>query len=174
MTNHVHLLVTPTVVGAASAMMQALGRRYVGYFNTRYRRTGTLWEGRFKACLVDSDDYLLRCYRYVELNPVRARMVDDPGRYRWSSYACNAMGADDWLVTPHPSYLSLGATRKERCAAYADLVSRGLDESQAHEVKQYLHQQRALGGERFRAQIAEVSGRVVCVRSRGGQPRAKP
>lgn len=174
MTNHVHLLVTPTETGAASAMMQALGRRYVAYFNTRYRRTGTLWEGRFKSCLVDSEHYLLRCYRYIELNPVRARMVDDPGNYRWSSHACNAMGTDDWLVTPHASYLALGASQQERCAAYSELVSQGLSESQAYEVKQYLHQQRALGGESFQAQIAVLSGRVVHVRSRGGQPKARP
>jgi putative transposase len=171
MTNHVHLLVTPAAAGAASEMMQALGRRYVGYFNTRYRRTGTLWEGRFKACLVDSERYLLTCYRYVELNPVRARMVTAPESYRWSSYSCNAMGADDWLVTPHAAYLALGKTRETRCSAYADLVAQGLSDSQAQEVKQYLHQQRALGSEGFQEQIRALSGRTVVVRPRGGQPR---
>lgn len=92
MTNHVHLLATPAVKGAVSKMMQSIGRRYVQYFNHTYRRSGTLWEGRFKSCLVDSEQYLLECYRYIELNPVRAGMVDEPSKYRWSSYCINALG----------------------------------------------------------------------------------
>lgn len=92
MTNHVHLLLSPASEGAVSWMMPMLGRRYVGGFNARYHRSGTLWEGRFKSCLVDSDQYLLRCYRCIELNPVRARIVEAPGSYPWSSYAVNAEG----------------------------------------------------------------------------------
>ncbi|WP_338026909.1 transposase [Coralloluteibacterium stylophorae] len=105
MTNHVHLLVTPEEAGGVSRMMQAIGRRYVGCFNARYRRTGTLWEGRFKSALVDSEHYLLRCYRYIELNPVRAHMTASPGGYRWSSYRCNADDHPDPILTPHPEYL---------------------------------------------------------------------
>ena len=100
MTNHVHLLVTPPTTGAISRMMQAVGRRYVGSFNARYRRTGTLWEGRFKAALADTDRYLLTCYRYIELNPVRARMTTDPADYPWSSYHHNARAAH---TTHHPA-----------------------------------------------------------------------
>lgn len=101
MTNHVHLLVTPASVGGVSRMMQQVGRGYVGYFNTAHHRTGTLWEGRFKSSLVDSDRYLLTCYRYIEMNPVRAAMVAAPGEYRWSSYASNAHAHSDPIVTPH-------------------------------------------------------------------------
>lgn len=92
MTNHVHLLATPAEPGGISRMMQAIGRRYVAAFNARYRRTDTLWEGRFKSALVDSERYVLACYRYIELNPVRAGMVAAPGDYRWSSYHANADG----------------------------------------------------------------------------------
>lgn len=101
--------------------MQAIGRRYVGCFNARYRRTGTLWEGRFKAALVDSDRYLLTCYRYIELNPVRAGMVLHPGDYRWSSHHSNGRGADEARITPHPCYLALGASPLERQATYRAL-----------------------------------------------------
>ena len=169
MTNHVHLLLTPAEKGGVSATMQALGRRYVAYFNTRYRRTGTLWEGRYKACLVDSERYVLTCYRYIELNPVRARMIDRPDAYRWSSYACNALGQADWLIQPHPAYLALGIETSTRCAAYTALVAAGICTAQVDEMRQYLHQQRAYGGADFQAQIQALSGRHAGVRARGGQ-----
>ena len=117
MTNHVHLLMTPDEAGQIARVMQSLGRRYVRYVNDRYHRTGTLWEGRYRACLVDSEDYLLRCYRYIELNPVRAAMVSAPVDYAWSSYRKNALGIDDNLVRPHRAYLALGANDEQRCAA---------------------------------------------------------
>jgi putative transposase len=116
MTNHVHLLVTPSGAGAISRMMQAVGRRYVGSFNARYRRTGTLWEGRFKAALIDSERYLMACYRYVELNPVRAGMTTSPGEYPWSSYAHNAWGQQHPLIAPHQEYLNLGSDPPARQA----------------------------------------------------------
>jgi len=105
MTNHVHLLVTPRAEQAIGNLMQSVGRRYVRYINHVYRRTGTLWEGRYKASLIDSERYLLACYRYIELNPVRAAMVASPAQYRWSSYRCNAVGKTDTLITPHVQYL---------------------------------------------------------------------
>lgn len=107
MTNHVHLLVTPFQTGQVGSMMQALGRRFVRYVNDRYHRTGTLWEGRYKACPVDSDHYLLRCYRDIELNPVRAGLAATPDLYRWSSYHANALGEHAPLITAHPAYLAL-------------------------------------------------------------------
>ena len=118
MTNHVHLLATPGEVGAVSWMMQAIGRRYVGGFNARYRRTGTQWEGRFKAALVDIDRYVLACYRYIELNPVRAGMCVGPTDYRWSSYDFNALGGSNPTITPHSDYLRLGRDTPTRLAAY--------------------------------------------------------
>ena len=108
MTNHVHLLVTPQDKEGVSRLMQSVGRRYVQYFNYSYDRSGTLWEGRYKATLIDSDQYLLTCMRYIELNPVRAGMVKHPLDYPWSSYAANARGQDNLLITPHELYRQLG------------------------------------------------------------------
>jgi REP-associated tyrosine transposase len=102
MTNHVHLLVTPETRDGVSRMMQMLGRYYVRYFNYTYQRTGALWEGRFKSCVVDSEEYLLICQRYIELNPVRAGMVNSPCEYTWSSYKANGLGKPASLWTPHP------------------------------------------------------------------------
>ena len=111
MDNHVHLLLTPSAQGAVSRMMQMLGRSYVGQFNGRHRRTGTLWEGRYKACLVESEAYLLACQRYIELNPVRAWIVSEPGAYRWSSHGANAYGQEDARLTPHPVYIANNGVR---------------------------------------------------------------
>ena len=161
MTNHIHLLVTPPKVGALANMMQMLGRRYVSYINATYRRSGTLWEGRYKACLVDSDDYLLTCYRYIELNPVRAVMVDAPEGYAWSSYHANALGHDDRILTPHPQYLALGATLPLRQEAYLALFSNVIGDDQLAEIRAYIQQQRALGTSKFQTQIAAMTGRSV-------------
>jgi putative transposase len=121
-TNHVHLPITPSAAGAIGRVMQSLGRRYVRHVNDRYHRTGTLWEGRYKACLVEDDEHLWRCYRYIELNPLRAGMVADPGDYRWSSHRCNAFGEHDPLVTLHRAFRSLSANPVERQRGYRALV----------------------------------------------------
>ena len=105
MSNHVHLLLTPDEAGAVSRLMHTFARNYVGMFNGRHGRTGTLWEGRYKACPVDSECYFLACSRYIELNPVRAWMVAEPGEHPWSSYRANAEGRVESLLTPHPAYL---------------------------------------------------------------------
>ena len=127
MTNHVHLLCTPQAPAAISLMMQSLGRRYVQYFNRRYERTGTLWEGRFKSSLVQSEMYLLEVYRYIELNPVRAGMVADPADYPWSSYISNALGKETSLLNFHPLYLSLGAPTQQRQAHYRALFKKKIE-----------------------------------------------
>ena len=111
MTNHIHLLATPNTLDGISKMMQMLGRYYVQYFNSTYKRSGTLWEGRYKASLIDSESYALLCYRYIELNPVRAGMVEHPSEYPWSSYRANALGQYDALVTPQFMYFALGGMR---------------------------------------------------------------
>jgi putative transposase len=165
MTNHVHLLVTPSSVGAVSRMMQWLGRQYVGYINGRYRRTGTLWEGRYKSCLVDTEHYLLTCYRYIELNPVRAAMVTDPADYAWSSYRANAQALADPLVVPHAEYLRLGADAPERCVAYRHLFQEALDDDRLNEICAYVQQQRALGAPRFQREIESMIGRCSSVRA---------
>lgn len=122
MTNHVHLLLSAVDSAGPSLLMKALGQRYTQYMNRRYGRTGTLWEGRFRSCLVEGERYLLTCQRYIELNPVRAGMVPTPGKYQWSSYRANAEGSKDVLITHHETYLRLGADPLARRAAYRGLL----------------------------------------------------
>ena len=161
MTNHVHLLMTPSTQGQVVRVMQSLGRRYVRYVNDRYHRTGTLWEGRYKACLVDSEGYLLRCYRYIELNPLRARMVVNPADYRWSSFACNALAMADPLIRSHLSYLSLDSNVAGRCAAYRALVAQAITPDELDDIRLHLQRQHVYGTERFRAAIeAQLSRRA--------------
>ena len=167
MTNHVHLLVTPLVAGASSRMMQAIGRRYVGCFNARYRRTGTLWEGRFKSALVDSERYVLACYRYIELNPVRAGMTPTAFDYRWSSHCHNARGMQDPRIHPHPAYLALGATATQRQEAYRQLFDAGLSDNDTDALRLATNQQKTWGSERFRLQVEALAKRDVLVRPRG-------
>ncbi len=130
-----------------------------------------MWEGRFKAALVDTDRYLLTCYRYIELNPVRAHMVEAPGEYRWSSHACNALGAHEARITPHECYLALGADAATRQLAYRDLFDQPPRQDHLDELRAHTQQQRALGGDRFRAQIEILAIRAVTVRPRG-RPRS--
>jgi putative transposase len=161
MTNHVHLLVTPVGVGAVSRMMQGIGRWYVSEFNIRHGRTGTLWEGRYKSCLVDTETYLLACYRYIELNPVRAGLVDDPSDYPWSSYVVNSGAQSSALVRPHEAYLTLGSTRETRGQAYRNLVRTAMPDELLREIRTYTQQQRALGTAPFQTMVGEKLGRRV-------------
>ena len=116
--------------------MQMLGRYYVQYYNYSYRRTGTIWEGRYKATLIDSEAYLITCMRYIELNPVRAGMVVDPADYPWSSYHHNALGQPSDLVVPHPEYLRLGESNEARQTAYRDLFKHQLSENSITEIRE--------------------------------------
>jgi len=121
MTNHFHLILTPHTVAALSRMMQTVNASYAQYFNRQYKRTGTLWTGRYRSLLLTDAHYWLTCLRYVEQNPVRARLVEKPDQYRWSSYPIHAAGADqDWLSS-HPVYDALGSTPAERCETYREL-----------------------------------------------------
>ena len=170
MTNHVHLLVTPRLVGAVGRMMQALGRNYVRYFNDSRGRSGTLWEGRFKACLVDSDGYLMECYRYLELNPVRAGLARVPHDYRWSSFRFNGLGLNDPLVTPHPVYEAIAREPEQRRVLYRQLVAQGVRDDRAQEIRLYTQQQRALGSTSFQERIATQLQQRAGLR-RPGRPR---
>src|SRR5690606_23878016 len=145
--------VTADAASGVSRRMQAIGRRHVGAFNARYGRTRTLWEGRFKSALVDSDTYLLTCYRYLELNPVRAGMAPDPGDYPWSSYRRNAFGARDPAITPHPNYVALAREPTDRLIAYRALFREALDQSAERELRDNTRQNKAFGNDRFRKQI---------------------
>lgn len=173
MTNHVHLLLTPRQPTSIAKVMQALGRRYVQYVNTTYQRTGTLWEGRYRASLVDAECYLLACYRYIELNPVRAGMVPRPEAYPWSSYRWHALGQDDPVVADHALYLALGSTPHERHLAYRDLCQQQLDAHALQEIRTTLHQSRVLGTERFKDDIEAALARRVRL-GKAGRPRKTP
>ena len=145
MSNHVHLLVSPIEAVGPSLLMKNLGQRYVQAFNRRHARTGTLWEGRFRSCVVDSEDYLFRCYQYVEMNPVRAGMVSNPSEYSWSSYRANAEGAGSRLLTPHSLYLSLGADANHRSARYRDLFLDELSAEDLGRIREATHRGGSLG-----------------------------
>jgi putative transposase len=170
MTNHVHLLLTSVDAGAVAKAMQAVGRRYVRHVNDSTGRTGTLWEGRYKASLVDSERYVLACYRYIELNPVRAGMVASPAAYRWSSFAANGNGLHDPLVTPHAVYQQIAATTELRCARYRDLVAETLADEDLAAIRLYAQRQRALGTPRFQAQIEQQLKRRAGI-GQPGRPR---
>ncbi|RYG38599.1 MAG: transposase [Burkholderiales bacterium] len=170
MDNHVHLLMTPGEAGAVSRLMHAFARNYAGLFNHRHGRSGTLWEGRYKSCLVDSDGYFLACSRYIELNPVRAWMVAEPADHPWSSHRANAGGAYDPLLSAHSCYLALGPDPESRAAAYRSLFEQALPDEMVGEIRRYLRQQRALGSDRFRAWVEARTGRFATARLPGRPP----
>ena len=165
MTNHVHLLLTPQKPDSASLLMKHLGQRYVQYINRTYKRSGTLWEGRFRSCLTQTEDYVLACYRYIELNPVRAGMVNQPQDYRWTSYHTNALGKASTLIVPHDQYLRLAPDEQARREAYRALFKAHLDEQIVGQIRNATNGNFALGSERFQKEIEAALGR----RARRGQ-----
>jgi putative transposase len=156
MTNHVHLLLTPSSENAISRLLQYLGRLYVRYFNFAYTRSGTLFEGRFKSSLVQQERYLLTCLRYIELNPVRAGMVTDPGDYQWSSYRMHAFGIAAKLWSPHEAYLALGGDKGTRQRTYRALVGEALDQDVIEKIRHCANAGLVLGTEKFRSQVAKM------------------
>jgi len=172
MTNHVHLLVTPTSSFGVSHFMQDIGRKYVRYINRTYKRSGTLWEGRFKASLVDSEAYLLTCMRYIELNPVRAGMVTHPGDYKWSSYSQNAYGKAGITIQAHSLYLQLGSSDLERQQVYRELFRGHIDNDMLHSIREALNQELVLGRKDFKEKIFEKTQRQVNP-GLPGRPRVK-
>ena len=174
MTNHVHLLITPTSKAGIGKVMQRLGRYYVQYFNYVYDRTGTLWQGRYKATLlINSEDYLLTCMRYLELNPVRAAMVDHPAAYPYCSYAANARGATDPLVTPHSVYRRLGQTPKARQAAYRSLFRTQLSADTVSAIRESTNKAWVLGSDRFKVKIQKLTKRQASPNPRGGDRKSR-
>ena len=169
MTNHVHLLLTPAKAESAGLLMKHLGQRYVQYINRTYQRTGTLWEGRFRSCLTQTEDYVLACYRYIELNPVRAGMVMKPQDYRWSSYHANGLGKPNALITPHDQYVRLARTDGERREAYRALFRAHVDEALTDEIRSATNGNYALGNSKFQKQIEKKLGRRA-VRGIAGRP----
>ena len=177
MDNHTHILATPEGPGAVSVMMQRLGRSYVQHVNKARDRTGTLFDGRFKAGFVQSERYLLCCYRYIELNPVRAGVCRHPSDYDWSSYRCNALGAADDLITPHPEFLGLGGSLMERRATYREFVAQGIRDDERDAIRSHARQGRALGNPDFHAWLQAKTGRCLTLAPRGrpgGAPKKGP
>jgi putative transposase len=170
MTNHVHLLVTPKRVDSLPRMMQSLGRRYVRHINVAYRRTGTLWEGRYRAAPIDGEAYFLACCRYIELNPVRAGMVRHPRDYSWSSYRAHALGAADVVVSIHPLYRTLASAAVERQRAYRALFRPSLDAGFVDALRAATNGGWALGNARFKQRIAKALRRRVTPLPKG-RPR---
>ncbi len=159
MTNHVHLLISPHEHSSTSLLMKGIGQRYVQYINRTYGRSGTLWEGRFRSCLVQSDSYVLACYRYIEMNPVRAKMVTHPAEYRWSSYRANAQSEFSHLITPHAQYLSLGDTDVSTAEVYRELFRSELEIGLVDQIRAATNGNYVLGGSRFAAEIEAMIGR---------------
>lgn len=170
MTNHVHLLMTPSSTGSCASLMRDLGQRYVQYFNRHHGRTGTLWEGRFRSCVAESARYVLACYRYIELNPVRAGMVDHPARYRWSSHASNIGLRKDPLISPHPEFAALGSEGNARHEAYGGLFDQALEASTLDAIREATNGGYPLGSEVFKDGIEMSTGRRI-ERGQAGRPR---
>lgn len=171
MTNHVHLLLTPSVPGRLSVAMSRLGQHYVPAFNRKHGRTGTLWEGRFKSCVVDSERYLLKVHRYIELNPVRAAMVLAAEDYRWSSAQASLAMREDAIVTPHEVFLATHSDPVGRGAKHREWLDQGINEEDLQTIRVHLKQERALGNPLFQMMVARTLNRPVAVRPRG-RPRS--
>lgn len=174
MDNHFHLLLTPDDSKGLPQMMQALGRAYVRYFNTRHGRTGTLWEGRYRSSLIDSEQYLLSCMAYIDLNPVRAGMVTDPAHHPWSSHRHLIGLSRDKLVTPHALFWSLGNTPFAREAAYAELVAAGVPDQRRSELTCSVLTGWALGPADFIAKLEGSTQRRVLPAKAGRPPGKRP
>lgn len=172
MTNHVHLLITPDCVDSISNFMKVVCSRYAQYINKKYARTGTLWEGRHKASAIDTEGYLLKCYRYIELNPVAAHIVNRPEEYAWTSHHCNAWGDPDSLISVHQSYLALGQNQQQRCLNYQKLFSEALSPEDCQAIGKAVHFSMPLGCEEFISQIESRTGHKIGFSHRG-RPCAK-
>ncbi len=172
MDNHFHLLATPQTADGLPQMMQALGRRYVRYFNDRYQRTGTLWEGRYRSTIIESERYLLTCMTYLDLNPVRAGMVAHAQDYPWSSHAHYIGQRTDRLITPHALLWNMGNTPFAREDAYARRVADGLNPQQQTEITDSALKGWALGSPGFLQQAQQRTGRRVAP-SAAGRPRTR-
>ena len=167
MSNHVHLLIEPSTEQGLSNMVQSLGRRYVQYINKKYKRTGTLWEGRFKSSLVSKDSYLIACSRYIELNPVRAKMVKHPKDYPWSSYGFRAEGKKDSLLDEDPIYRGLGKTPKERQIRYKEWFKGSISDDELNQIRNATQKGGIFGNKNFFGKIAKLLGRSIVLRQRG-------
>jgi putative transposase len=169
MTNHVHLLLTAAELKGCGLLMKSIGELYARYFNKSYKRSGYLWEGRFKSCLVQSEDYVLTCYRYIDLNPVRGGLARRGDEYPWSSYRFNAMGDASGFLSPHDEYVRLGSAPAERQAMYRELIAEVQGRETLQEIRNATNGGYALGSAAFRSAMARALGRRVD-RGSAGRP----
>jgi putative transposase len=169
MTNHVHLLLTPVTAYGCAQLMKHLAQLHTQYVNRSYGRTGSLWEGRFHSCLVQSDEYLLACYRYVERNPVEAGLCERAGEYEWSSAGSNAHGLFDAAITPHAEYMRLGNTADSRRTAYRELLAAAVSSQTTDEIRSATNGNFALGNEKFKRAVSTAVGRRA-YRAAPGRP----
>ena len=174
MTNHVHLLLTPARLDGPSLLMKHLGQRYVQYVNRVYRRSGTLWEGRFRSSIVQQRDYLLRCYRYIELNPVRAGMVSDLASYVWSSYAVNSGARPDPFVAQHPEFSALAVEGGKRHRAYRGLFEEQIDEPLLRAIRDATNTGYPLASDTFKSRVLAPLGWKTAPAKRGPRSSSGP
>lgn len=156
-----------------SKVMQTIGRYYVQYFNFQYQRTGTLWDGRYKATLLDSESYLLMCSRYIELNPVRAGMVNSPEEYPWSSYSYNALGQENKLITPHAVYKALGHNNAACVLNYHGLFDRHISQADIDNIRTATNKAWVLGSSEFKSKVEQLINRQIQPKLRGGDRRSE-
>jgi REP-associated tyrosine transposase len=174
MTNHVHLLLTPSTAESCTALMRDLGQRYVPYFNSRHGRTGTLWEGRFRSCIAESARYVIACHRYIELNPVRAGMVRDPAGYRWSSYAANSGARSDSFLVQHPEFFALAAEGEKRNRAYRGLFDEQIDEPLLRAIRDATNTGYPLASDAFKTRVLAPLGWKTTPGKPGPRPSHGP
>ena len=172
MTNHVHMLLTPQRSDGPSHLMKHLGQRYVQHYNRVHSRTGSLWEGRFRSSIVDSEGYLFRCQRYIELNPVRAGMVGDPWEYPWSSYGANAGRTSSKFLVPHHQYEALGTSNEQRAIRYRELFRDELTTPELEEIRAAANGGFALGSKAFVAGVERALQRRAAP-GVSGRPRKR-
>lgn len=172
MPNHFHLVLTPCGENGVGKLMQYVGRYYVQHFNARYQRTGTLWEGRYRATLLDPKAYLLPVCHYVEANPVRAGLVTDVAEYGWSSFGANARGDDDPLITAHAEYERLGRSAKARRSAYAAQAEQSQDPALTQRIRDTTNKAWVLGDAAFCDALEPILNRRALPRQRGGDRRS--
>jgi putative transposase len=173
MENHTHLLLTPHTEQGVAKVMQILGHCYTQYFNMQYGRTGTLWEGRYRATVLEPDTYLLKCYQYIEMKPVRAELVTHPGNYAWSSYLANAEGKYDSLITPHFLYEALINDGKTGYEKYIKLFSEDQDEDEVNLICNATNKSWVLGSDKYQEKVAKLLKRQVKPKLRGGDHKSE-
>ena len=173
MTNHLHLLITPKEKGTLAVFMQSMANRYVRYFNATRKKTGTIWEGRYKSCLIDSENHLFKLYKYIESNPVKAKMVDDISDYKWSSYRHNAYAKKDKLIKEHALYLALGTSTKKRSVRYRELFATLDIGGDRVKISKATRAGDVYGSSEFHAEVARLISRVTKRTTHGGDRKSK-